>query len=86
MEIREELRASAARAAPSIIVKTRPSNGTAAVLSLLLPGAGQMYKGKVGQGVVWLGFTLLGYLLIFPGLMLHLVCIFHAASMEPADS
>lgn len=28
--------------------------GIAAVLSLIIPGAGQMYRGAVGRGLVWL--------------------------------
>lgn len=58
-----------------------PSSGAAAVLSLVIPGAGQIYKGQVGAGLMWLVFTVLGYaLLILPGLILHIVCIVNAAS------
>lgn len=61
--------------------RTSPSNGIAAVLSLVIPGAGQMYKGSVLGGLLWLAFVTLGYLcLIFPGILLHLTCIFSAAS------
>lgn len=57
------------------------NSGIAALLSLIIPGAGQMYKGDVGAGVLWLIFTVIGYLLfIIPGLILHLVCIVNAAS------
>ncbi len=31
--------------------------GTAAVLSLLLPGAGQIYNGALGRGIIWLIVT-----------------------------
>ena len=31
--------------------------GTAAVLSLLIPGVGQFYKGRWGWGLFWLIFT-----------------------------
>jgi len=34
-----------------------PSPGTAAVLSLVLPGAGQIYNGDFLRGVVWLIVT-----------------------------
>ena len=78
---------SSAAVSRSTPVAARPSNGIAAVLSLVIPGAGQMYKGKVGQGIAWLFFTVLGYfMMIVPGVILHLFCIFHAASMEPAQS
>ena len=60
------------------------SPGVAAVLSLVIPGAGQMYKGDVGAGILWLIITMIGYLFfILPGLILHLVCIVTAASGDP---
>ena len=55
--------------------------GIAAVLSLVIPGAGQMYKGNVIEGMFWLLFVAGGYVLyIFPGLILHIFCILGAAS------
>ena len=57
------------------------SGGIAALLSFLIPGAGQMYKGQVGVGIAWLIFTVLGYgAYIVPGLVLHFICIMRAAS------
>lgn len=54
--------------------------GVAAVLSLVLPGAGQMYRGKIGRGLLWLVFVPLGYMaFVLPGLVLHLLCILNAA-------
>jgi hypothetical protein len=71
--------------APAYALAPRPSNGIAAVLSLVLPGAGQMYKGHVGSGIGWMVCTFLGYLaLVLPGLVLHGLCIANAASREPA--
>lgn len=62
-------------------MKEKPSNGTAAVLSLVIPGAGQMYKGDVGKGFLWLIFTVIGYLsFIIPGVVIHIICIVNAAS------
>ena len=59
----------------------KPSNGVAAVLSLVIPGAGQMYKGEVGTGLLWLLFVVIGYMImVIPGIILHLICIFNAAS------
>ncbi len=68
--------------------KPSPTNtwnpGIAALLSLLLPGAGQMYKGQVGTGIVWLVLTLLSYsLCILPGIILHICCIIGAANSQP---
>jgi hypothetical protein len=57
--------------------------GVAAVLSLLIPGAGQMYKGNVLGGVVWLIAVIIGYTLLVPGVILHLCCIASAASGTP---
>ena len=58
--------------------------GIAAVLSLIIPGAGQMYKGQIGTGIFWLIITTLGYcFFIIPGIILHLVCIVSAASGNP---
>lgn len=55
------------------------SPGIAALLSLVIPGAGQMYKGKVGIGLLWLAAVTIGYLaFIVPGIVLHLVCILTA--------
>lgn len=52
---------------------------TAAFLSFLIPGWGQMRRGKVKQGLVWLVVTIAGYLLmIVPGVILHLICILEA--------
>lgn len=57
------------------------SSGTATLLSFIIPGAGQMYKGKVGVGIAWLIFTTLGYILfIIPGIILHIICIVKASS------
>lgn len=71
---------------PAVVVSParKWSPGVAAVLSLVIPGAGQMYKGQVANGLVWLLFVIIGYaLVIVPGLILHLCCIFGAASGDP---
>jgi len=53
-----------------------PNPGVGAVLSLVIPGAGQMYRGKVGAGLFWLIVIPISYLLFFPvGLILHILCI-----------
>ena len=63
------------------VINNKPSNGVAAVLSLVIPGAGQMYKGHVGEGLLWLIFVGIGYVMfVIPGLVLHLICIIAAAS------
>lgn len=60
------------------------SPGVAAVLSFVIPGLGQIYKGQIANGLVWLVVVVIGYLLfIFPGLILHILCIVGAASGNP---
>jgi len=62
----------------------RWSPGLAAVLSVLVPGLGQLYKGQVVNGVVWFLLVGLGYLaLVLPGLVLHVFCVLGAASGNP---
>lgn len=56
-----------------------PSPGVAAVLSLVLPGAGQMYQGRVSLGFILMGLTVFGYLFVLPGLVAHLFVVIHAA-------
>jgi TM2 domain-containing membrane protein YozV len=59
--------------------------GVAAVLSFFVPGAGQIYKGRIGLGLIWLAGTVLGYAaFVFPGIIVHIACIYNAYS-GPAD-
>ena len=62
------------------------SSGVAAVLSLVIPGAGQMCKGKIGIGLFWLVSVGIGYIFIFPGIILHIICVFNAASEKESYS
>lgn len=60
--------------------------GTAAVLSFVIPGTGQMYKGRVGAGLCWLFGVAAGYFaFIVPGVILHIACIYNAYSHNPAN-
>lgn len=52
----------------------------AAVLSLVVPGAGQLYTGNVLSALLWFVLVTAGYTLILPGLFLHLFCIAFAAT------
>jgi TM2 domain-containing membrane protein YozV len=57
------------------------SPAVAAILSLLIPGLGQLYKGQILNGVVWFVFVAIGYAaLIVPGVILHICCILGALS------
>lgn len=56
----------------------------AAILSLILPGLGQLYKGQVFNGIAWFIVVAIGYAaLIVPGLLLHFCCIIGAAVGNP---
>jgi TM2 domain-containing membrane protein YozV len=68
----------------SAISQRKWSPGVAAVLSFLLPGLGQIYKGQVFNGLAWMIVVVVGYVcLVLPGLILHLCCIFGALSGDP---
>lgn len=56
------------------------SPGLAAAFSLLLPGAGQAYVGRPLAALMWFVVVSLGYLLILPGLFLHLLSMISAAN------
>jgi len=56
------------------------TNRTAALLSFLIPGAGQIYKGQTVNGFVWLLCVAVGYVcFVIPGLVLHVCCMIGAA-------
>jgi TM2 domain-containing membrane protein YozV len=70
----------------TVIVQPAPAwnKGVAAVLSLIIPGAGQIYKGQVLNGLAWLFFTVVGYLMfVVPGIIIHICCIIGASSGDP---
>ena len=59
----------------------RPASpAIAALLSLIVPGAGQLYTGNVISALLWFILVSAGYTLILPGIFLHLLCIALAAS------
>ena len=45
----------------------------------LIPGLGQIYKGRVVRGVIWFCAVMLAYMLGPPGPILHFVCALNAA-------
>lgn len=69
--------------------------GIAAVLSLFIPGAGQMYKGRVGAGIGWFILVAVGYVIaatlvslfglfaFLVGIFLHLCCVVSASRGDP---
>ena len=62
------------------------STGVAALLSFLIPGAGQMYAGRVGRGLLWLFGTMVGSVFIFPGLAMYIAQIFDAAHVANVEN
>ena len=62
----------------------RFSPGVAAILSLFVPGLGQLYKGQFFRAIVWFVIVVAGYCaLVLPGLVLHACCILGALSGNP---
>jgi TM2 domain-containing membrane protein YozV len=57
----------------------RPSPGVAAVLSVLIPGLGQVYTGRLGAGALWfLGTGFAYWAILIPGFLVHAVCVWSA--------
>jgi TM2 domain-containing membrane protein YozV len=55
-------------------------NSLAAIWSMMLPGLGQMMKGRIMPGLFWSILVASGYFSYFwPGLALHAFCILDAA-------
>jgi len=65
---------------PDRVVEERsPSPGIAAVLSVLLPGLGQVYAGRLVAGGLWfLATSFFYWALLLPGFIAHALCIWSA--------
>ena len=62
-----------------IVVRRAPSPGIAAVLSVLLPGLGQAYAGRLLAGAVWfLATSFFYWAVLLPGFIAHAVCVWSA--------
>jgi TM2 domain-containing membrane protein YozV len=70
------------RIAPSFMeTRHTPNAAAAAVLSMIVPGAGQLYAGRPLSAIAWFMLVTMGYLLlIVPGVLLHVLCVASAAS------
>lgn len=56
----------------------------AGLLSLVIPGLGQLYKGQFLNAVVWFVLTIIGYVaLVIPGVILHVLCVIGAMTGNP---
>lgn len=62
-------------------------NSIAAIWSMMLPGLGQLLKGRVMPGIIWAILVGSGYFFFFwPGLILHALCIIDAAVFKGNQS
>ena len=65
---------------PMDLQRHTPNALIAAVLSAIVPGAGQLYAGRAFSAVAWFALVTIGYLLlIVPGILLHILCVASAA-------
>jgi hypothetical protein len=59
--------------------RNNPSPGISAVLSVLMPGLGQVYAGRLLAGAIWFLCTAAAYsLILVPGFLVHTVCVWSA--------
>lgn len=62
-------------------------NSLAAIWSMMLPGLGQLMKGRIMPGIFWAVLVASGYYAYFwPGLILHALCILDAAFYSNEES
>ena len=62
-----------------IILRRAPHPGASAVLSVLIPGLGQVYSGRLLAGGLWFLATAVGYsAVLVPGFLIHALCVWSA--------
>ena len=62
-----------------ITVVRPPSPGVSAVLSVLVPGLGQVYNGRLLAGALWFLATCFFYsAVLLPGFLAHALCVWSA--------
>jgi TM2 domain-containing membrane protein YozV len=62
-----------------IILRRAPHPGVSAVLSVLIPGLGQVYSGRLLAGGLWFLATAFGYsAILVPGFLIHVLCVWSA--------
>ncbi len=63
----------------TLALRHAPQPGIAAVLSVLVPGLGQVYSGRLLAGALWfLGTGLAYWAILVPGFLVHAVCVWSA--------
>lgn len=61
-------------------IEYKTPNSLAAIWSMMLPGLGQMMKGRIMPGLLWSALVASGYYAYFwPGIVFHSLCILDAA-------
>jgi TM2 domain-containing membrane protein YozV len=62
-----------------VIVRRGPHPGISAVLSVIVPGLGQVYNGHLIAGALWFLGTAFAYsMVLLPGFLVHAVCVWSA--------
>ncbi len=62
-----------------VVTYRAPSPGVAAVLSVLIPGLGHVYAGRVLAGFLWFCAASFGYwAILVPGLLIHAASVWFA--------
>lgn len=62
-----------------VYVRRAPSPGLAAVLSVVVPGLGQVYGGRLVAAAVWFLATGFAYsAVLLPGFLVHAFCVWSA--------
>ena len=60
-------------------VSRAPTPGIAAVLSVVVPGLGQVYSGRLLPGGLWFLGTCIAYsAVLLPGFLVHAFCVWSA--------
>jgi hypothetical protein len=60
-------------------VQRAPSPGISAVLSVVIPGLGQVYAGRLLAGALWFVGTGFAYAaVLLPGFLVHALCVYSA--------
>ncbi len=64
---------------PESGVRRAPGPGVAAVLSVVVPGLGQVYAGRLLSGALWFLGTCVAYsAVLLPGFLIHALCVWFA--------
>ena len=62
-----------------VMVRRGPHPGISAVLSVIVPGLGQVYNGHLIAGALWFLGTAFAYsMVLLPGFLAHALCVWSA--------